>query len=206
MKPHRAVFLDRDGTINRMVYNPDFGLVDSPLNPEEFDLCDGAAEAIAVVNRLGLLAVVVSNQPIVAKGKCSLSVLDAITAKMERQLAQSGAKLDGIFYCLHHPEAKLEPYRVECDCRKPLPGLLLRAARELDINLSGSYMLGDGITDVLAGQRAAAKTVLISARKCYTCDAMAERGTQADYMVGTLLEAARLIASLEQETEETAGD
>ena len=128
----RAVFLDRDGVINRMVYNSEFGLVDSPQNPEEFKLLPGVGEAIRLVNETGFLVVVVSNQPGVAKAKFTLDILEAMTQKMHDELAQAGAHLDGVYYCLHHPQAVVGSYRTTCTCRKPAPGLLIQAAEELN--------------------------------------------------------------------------
>ena len=194
---NRAVFLDRDGTINAMVYNPEFGLVDSPSNPDEFRLLPGVGEAIRALNEAGFLAVVVSNQPGVAKGKCTPALLEAMTEKMRQGLAESGARLDAIYYCLHHPEAALPDYRAVCDCRKPKPGLLMRAAQELDIDLGRSFMIGDGITDLVAGQAAGAQTVLVNRRKCYLCDEMTRHQVRPNHVVADLTEAAALICVLE---------
>ena len=189
----RAVFLDRDGTINAMVYNPEFGLVDSPQNPDEFRLLPAVGEAIRAISEAGFLAVVVSNQPGVAKGKCTPAVLEAITEKMRQGLAERGARLDAVYYCLHHPEAALPDYRASCDCRKPKPGLLLRAAQELDIDLSASFLVGDGITDLLAGMQAGVTTVFLSADKCHICDELARQQVDPGFIVPDLLSAARLI-------------
>jgi len=189
----RAVFLDRDGSINSMVYNPDFGLVDSPQNADQFQLLPGVPEAIRLINEMGFLAVVVSNQPGIAKGKCTPDDLEAITQKMHRELAAGGGRLDAVYYCLHHPEALLEEYRVICDCRKPRPGLLQRAAEELGIDLGTSYMVGDGLTDVLAGKAVGCITILLSNRKCEICRMMDELHTWPDFQAPNLLEAVRLI-------------
>src|SRR3990172_1193265 len=103
---NRAVFLDRDGVINKMVYNSEFGLVDSPANPDEFRLNSGVAEAICQINRMGLLAIVVSNQPGIAKGRFTRALHDAMTDKMHRLIEQAEGRLDGVYYCLHHPHAR----------------------------------------------------------------------------------------------------
>ncbi len=102
---NKAVFLDRDGTVNAMVYNPDHGLVDSPANPDEFKLLPGVGKAIGRINEMGFLTLVISNQPGIAKGKFTLEILEAIDKKMRDELAQCGAHLDKIYYCLDHPEA-----------------------------------------------------------------------------------------------------
>jgi D-glycero-D-manno-heptose 1,7-bisphosphate phosphatase len=193
----RAVFLDRDGTINTMVYNPDFGLVDSPAKPGEFELLPGVGEAIRAINQMGLLAVVISNQPGVAKGKLTLQLLEEITKKMHQELAKKGGILDAVYYCLHHVDASVNQYRVVCNCRKPQPGLLIKAAQELDINLSQSYMIGDGITDILAGQVVGATTMFVGNRKCYTCDEFSRQGVQSDYIVEDLPQAVKIIQSIE---------
>jgi D-glycero-D-manno-heptose 1,7-bisphosphate phosphatase len=189
----RAFFLDRDGSINGMVYDPEFGLVDSPRNVHEFELLPGVGEAIRLINEIGLLAVVVSNQPGIAKGKYRRPGLEAVTEKMHRELAAVGAHLDAVYYCLHHPEALLEEYRVLCDCRKPKPGLLQRAAQEHGIDLQASFMIGDGLTDVLAGKAAGCTTILLGNHKCASCRVMDEREARPGFIASDLSEAVRLI-------------
>jgi D,D-heptose 1,7-bisphosphate phosphatase len=199
----RAVFLDRDGVMNSYVYNPEFGTVDSPSNPEEFSLLPGIADAVIEFNHLDLLTIVVSNQPGVAKGKFCMELLEQMTEKMVEALVASGARLDEVCYCLHHPEASVPKYRGNCECRKPKPGLLLRAADKWRINLSESYIVGDGITDVQAGIAAGVKTVFVNLRKCYLCEELAGQGVQPDYFVSSLTEAATVIRSIEAGEPET---
>ena len=189
----KAVFLDRDGVINRMVYQPDFGLIDSPNNPDEFFLLPGVSRGVRQINEMGLLTIVISNQPGVAKGKFTEKLLKATTDKMHRELASEGARLDAVYYCLHHPEAMVPKYRSVCDCRKPKPGLLFQAAQEWGIDLRGSYFIGDGITDVLAGQAAGTQTILISSRKPYLYEALSEHNANPNYIVASLDEAVNLI-------------
>ena len=187
-----AVFLDRDGAINKMIYNPDFGLVDSPSNVNQFELLPGVGEAVHTINEMNLLSIVVSNQPGIAKGKFSRAILDGITQKMKHALADSGGLTD-VFYCLHHPDAIVHEYRVTCDCRKPKPGLLKQAAAKLNVDLRSSYMVGDGLTDVLAGKAAGCRTILLGKRKCDLCEVMSERNAWPDFIVSDLVEAIRLI-------------
>ena len=189
----KAVFLDRDGVINSYVYNSDFGTVDSPSNPDEFQIVAGALEAIAAFRNMGFLVVVVSNQPGIAKGKFSPELLEAVTAKM---MEECRGMIDAVYYCLHHPHAVDRQYRCDCECRKPRPGLLFQAAREWDIELTESVMIGDGLTDVIAGRSAGTRTVLISARKCYLCDAMEEHHATPDYVAATLPDAVQIVRSL----------
>jgi D,D-heptose 1,7-bisphosphate phosphatase len=164
---NRAVFLDRDGVINAALYNPVEGKLDTPYRLEDFRLLAGVARAVRAINEMGFLAVVVSNQPGVAKGKCDYAFLEAVDAELTARLARQGAHLDAIYYCLHHPDAVNESLRVDCDCRKPKPGLLLQAARELDIDLAGSFMLGDSPRDIEAGLAAGCQTILVDGHRSY---------------------------------------
>lgn len=191
----RAVFLDRDGVINPLVYHAEFGTVDSPANPDEFVLLPGVGSALSRIRSEGYLTILISNQPGIAKGKTSKRQLDAITEKMLLELAGEGGRLDGIYYCLHHPEAAVSEFRVQCDCRKPRPGLLLRAAQEHDIDLGESFMVGDGVGDIVAGQAAGLTTIFVSSRKCYVCDELDRQGARPHFVVDSLVSAADLIAS-----------
>jgi D,D-heptose 1,7-bisphosphate phosphatase len=158
--PQRAVFLDRDGTINALN-----GFV---TTPEQFTLLPGAAEAIRRINDLGFLAIVITNQPVIARGQCSLEDLEAVHQKMESDLGKAGAYLDDIFFCPHHPDkgfpGERPEYKIDCECRKPKPGLILRAAKKYHIDLSQSYMAGDHLRDVQAAIAAGVKPVFITAQ------------------------------------------
>ena len=149
----KAVFLDRDGTINKYV-----GFL---TKPEQFELIDGAAEAIKRINKSGYLAIVVTNQPVIARGDCTWEELQTIHDKMETELGKAGAFVDAIYICPHHPDKGFEgerpEYKHECDCRKPKAGLLLQAAQDFNIDLSQSIMIGDSGCDVEAGNRAGCK-------------------------------------------------
>jgi D-glycero-D-manno-heptose 1,7-bisphosphate phosphatase len=164
---NRAVFLDRDGVINAALYNPLEGKPDTPYRLEDFRLLAGVARAVRAINEMGFLAVVVSNQPGVAKGRCDYAFLETVNAELTARLARQKAHLDAIYYCLHHPDAVDESLRVDCDCRKPNPGLLLRAARELNIDLAGSFMLGDSPSDIEAGLAAGCRTILVDGHRSY---------------------------------------
>ena len=193
----KAVFLDRDGVINAYACDPEFGTIDSPANPEDFALLPGAAQAVAKLNEAGLLAVVVSNQPGVAKGRFTPVLLDAITEKMKLGVGQAGGNLDAVYYCLHHPEGSVDGYRRRCDCRKPGAGMFRQAAHEWEIDLDRSYTIGDGIVDILAGREAGTKTILVSPRKCYVCSELTRRNVWPDWVVTDLAEAADLIRKIE---------
>ncbi len=189
----KAIFLDRDGTINALAYDSDHGLVDSPATPEEFHLLPGTGEAIRQINESGFLAVVVSNQPGIAKGRFTARHLDAVTRKMHRDLARFGARLDAVFYCLHHPDAVQEEFRITCTCRKPKPGLLTQGARSLDIDLGRSYLIGDGINDIEAGAAAGCRTAWVGRRRCDVCEVMASKAVAPDHSAATLHEAVDII-------------
>ena len=154
----KAVFLDRDGTINKYV-----GFL---RRLDEFKLIDGVPEAIRKINESGYLAIIVTNQPVIARGEVTSDELEMIHNKMETLLGREGAYLDGIYYCPHHPdkgfEGEVVDLKVECICRKPKPGMLLKAAEDFNIDLSKSWMVGDSANDIAAGKAAGCRTALIS--------------------------------------------
>ncbi len=193
MALRKAVFLDRDGVLNQVVCHPEFGLIDSPSNPDQFQLLPYVPEILRSIRALGFLLVVVSNQPGIAKGKFTVEILKAIDEKMHKELRQGGIALDAVYYCLHHPEATLPEYRLRCQCRKPRPGLLLQAARDLDIDLPGSYMVGDGLTDVQAGIAAGCRTILIGNHKCDLCTKMEQMEIDPDLIASDLSAGVRFI-------------
>lgn len=153
----RAIFLDRDGTINRYV-----GFLRSI---DDFELLPGVFEAVKLINASGYLAIVVTNQPVIARGEVTVPELQLIHNKMETLLGAEGAYLDAIYYCPHHPhkgyEGEVPELKIDCECRKPKPGMLLKAAEDFNIELNNSWMIGDGENDIKAGKAAGCKTVLI---------------------------------------------
>jgi len=152
-KRQAAVFLDRDGTINEEV-----GYLD---HPEKLKLIPGAAEAIRLINASGMKAVVVTNQSGVARGIFDEAVVGAVHARLRELLMAEGGCLDGIYFCPHHPTEGRGRYLRSCGCRKPAPGLLLKAAAELNLDPAGSYMVGDTLNDIEAGKRVGARGVLV---------------------------------------------
>lgn len=149
-----AVFFDRDGTL---INDPGY------LNhPDQVQLLDGAAEALRELKGLGYQTVVVSNQSGVARGIVTEEMLEKIHERLRELLAAKGASLDKIYYCPHHPDGVIDEYRKDSDWRKPRPGMLLAAAREMDIDLAKSWMIGDTERDVEAGRSAGCRTILIS--------------------------------------------
>ena len=148
--PRIAVFLDRDGVINKEV--------NFLHKPEQLELILGVVEAIRLINRKGYLAIVVTNQPVIARNMCSIEELETIHATIETMLGKGHAYLDTIYYCPHHPDSgypeERKEYKITCECRKPKPGMILQAAKEWNIDLSQSYMIGDNETDIQAGENA----------------------------------------------------
>ena len=154
----KAVFLDRDGTIN--VYK------DFLTDIDDFELIPGVADAIKKINALGYLAIVITNQPVIARGEISWDQLEEIHNKMETELGKEGAYLDRIYFCPHHPhkgyDGEIVELKIECDCRKPKPGMILKASKDFNVDLSQSYMLGDSENDIKAGIAAGCKSILLN--------------------------------------------
>ena len=177
----KAIFLDRDGVINKEV--------DNLSQIEDFELLNGVAEAIRKLNQSEYLSIVVTNQPVIAKGFITEPDLNQIHKKMETLLGNSQAYLDEIYYCPHHPESgfagEIKELKVRCNCRKPEPGMILKAANDYNIDLEDSWMIGDRGTDVLAGKRAGCKTVYLNP------DLINQ--AQADFVFAGLLEAVNFI-------------
>ena len=153
----RAVFLDRDGTLNKYV-----GFL---RDIDDFELLPGVAQAVRAVNDSGFLAIVVTNQPVIARGEVTEEQLKEIHNKLETLLGLEGAYLDAIYYCPHHPhkgfEGEIPELKFDCGCRKPKTGMLERAADDFNIDLSASWMVGDSENDIKCGLNAGCKTALI---------------------------------------------
>jgi D-glycero-D-manno-heptose 1,7-bisphosphate phosphatase len=186
---NRAVFLDRDGIINELVYHREQEVIDSPFTPGQFKLIPGITEAMKILRSLGYLTILVSNQPGIAKKHMTTKNFELIKQKMNSELMADGVELDGEYYCLHHPEAVVEKYRIACDCRKPLPGMLFKAAQEKDINLKESWLIGDNLSDIKAGKAAGCRTILIGTMKCEICRFMSEINVVPDKIFDNLAEA-----------------
>lgn len=192
---HWAVFLDRDGVINEPVPHPTSGLPESPHRADEVALTSGCIDALRILRACGATLVVVSNQPSAAKGTASVADLEAVHREIAGRLTAAGVEPDDWRYCHHHPDA-VDPALARCDCRKPRPGMLLAAARDLGIDLSASWMVGDGDADVGAGRAAGCRTILVehpgSAHR---------RGDEApDVRVASILDAARHVEAASRAT------
>lgn len=179
----KAVFLDRDGTINREV--------DNLHDLSQLYLLPGAARAIARLNKMEYLVIVITNQPVVARGLLTEKELDKIHAVIIRRLGSKHAKLDAIYYCPHHLNANVAKYRMKCKCRKPNTGLVRQAIRKFHIDPRKSFMVGDTMPDIVMGKRAKLTTVLVKTGGAERND----RGytTEPDFTAKNLGEAAKII-------------
>jgi D-glycero-D-manno-heptose 1,7-bisphosphate phosphatase len=191
----KAVFLDRDGVINALVYHQDAGVIDAPFKRSQFKLLPRVPEAIRLLNDLGLGVAVVSNQPGIAKGHLNRKTLFAFERTMLSRVRAAGGRIDHTYYCLHHPEAKVQELRQRCNCRKPEIGMLERAAEELNVSLKECYMVGDGIPDLQAAARAGCRSIFVGRWKCEICQFTEAPHVRPDLVAGDLWEAAQIIRS-----------
>lgn len=190
---NKAVFLDRDGVINEIIYHQEMGVIDSPFTVEQFKLLPDVGKAINKLHNLGFKVIIVSNQPGIAKKHFTMKTFEEIRNKMKKELLKTDSYVDAEYYCFHHPEAKLKEYKKNCDCRKPKPGMLLKAAKEHDIDLKNSWMIGDGLTDIQAGTIAGCKTILIGRMKCDLCRIMDDMGVKPLHITPNLYKASLII-------------
>lgn len=157
----KAIFLDRDGTINEYK-----GLIS---NVEQIALIPGAAQAVKKINRSDYLAIIITNQPVIARGDCTIDELHEIHNRLESLLGAKGAYVDALYFCPHHPDKgfgdERPEYKMDCSCRKPKPGMIIQAANDYNIDLEQSFMVGDDIKDVLAGRAAGCKTAYFHSGK-----------------------------------------
>lgn len=149
----KCVFLDRDGNINVEK--------DYLHKVEEFEFIDGAREAIKLFNDLGYLVVIVTNQSGVARGYYDESSVKTLHDYLQKEVEKIGGHIDGFYYCPHHPEKGIGEYKLDCSCRKPEPGMFLKAQKDLDIDFSSSIMVGDKISDIKAGENLGMRSILV---------------------------------------------
>jgi D-glycero-D-manno-heptose 1,7-bisphosphate phosphatase len=185
-----AVFLDRDGTLNEMVYDPTHGLLDSPRRPAQVRAVAHAKELLQELREMGFLIVLVTNQPGISKGTLTLDELHAVNLELSKALAPS--RWDTLEFCPHHPE-----FGLICGCRKPLPGMIFKAAQEHGVDLESSWMVGDGLVDVQAGKAAGCRTILLSKLKLNLIERFFDlEGAEPDFVVRDLLEVLRCIRGI----------
>ena len=186
----KAVFMDRDGVINPLVWNPKASSYDSPHQPSEVSLLPGVPEALEKLARAGYLLIVVSNQPSAAKGKCTLKDLENVHLSLNTLLQNAKqAKIEAFYYCYHHPEASYEPLKLKCECRKPGNLSLRQAQGKFNIRMEESWMIGDRDIDVLCGKSMRTRTVLLD----YPYSRDQRNQNSADFCAADLNEAAEWI-------------
>jgi D,D-heptose 1,7-bisphosphate phosphatase len=180
----RAIFMDRDGVINKKA-----GLL---YKIKDFELIRNAGKAIKKINDSEFLAIVITNQPVIARGLCSIKELEEIHKKMETLLGREGARLDAIYYCPHHPDKGFPgenlKYKIKCGCRKPKIGLVKRAQKDFNIDLKNSYFIGDSHRDILCGKNTGLITIGVrTGNACKDCE------TKPDYLFDNILGAVNFI-------------
>jgi D-glycero-D-manno-heptose 1,7-bisphosphate phosphatase len=184
---NRAVFLDRDGVITQEPPHYAHELSQLELIPK-------SADAIRLLNENGFVVIVASNQAGIAHGYYREEDAILFHQAMKENLAKEGAYIDAIYYCPHQPEAKIERYRVDCDCRKPKPGMLTRAEKELNIDLKQSFIVGDKLSDIEAGKRAGCKTIMV--RTGQGVEELKSNEIDCDYVANDLYDAVQHILYL----------
>jgi histidinol-phosphate phosphatase family protein len=190
-----AIFLDKDGTlIEDVPYNVD---------PNLIRLTDGALDGLRALHEAGYLLIVVSNQSGIARGYFEEQALGAAEKRVRGLLSAGGVPLAGFYYCPHHPDGCVDPYSVECECRKPAPGLVTRAARDLGVDVGRSWMIGDILHDVEAGRRAGCRTILLDVG--HETEWELTRSRIPDFTVPSLDAAARLIINVDGESKLRVG-
>ena len=180
---NKAIFIDKDGTL----------VIDVPynVNPDLISLAPTAAEALQLMQSEGFLLIVISNQSGVARGLFTENDLPPVSEKIQSLLAENSIKIDGFYYCPHHKNGTVKEYSIDCDCRKPKPGMIVKATNDFTIDLSKSWMIGDILNDVEAGKSAGCKTILI--HNGNETEWILNENREPDYKVNTLLEAANII-------------
>jgi D,D-heptose 1,7-bisphosphate phosphatase len=181
--PGRAIFIDKDGTL----------IKDYPysVDPSKIEFYPEVWEALRLMARRGFLLIVVSNQPGVAKGYFREVELENLISAFRQTFSRQGVPLSGFYYCPHHPQGVVEGYSIACQCRKPNPGLIFRAARQFNVELDKSWMIGDILNDVEAGNRAGCRTIMLDRK--HETEWLTGEWRKPDFIVGNFLEAARTV-------------
>lgn len=160
-KQNKAIFLDRDGIVIKMYYDRNFGTIDTPLSVKQIEFVPGIFEFLNEAKKLGFLLILISNQPAVGIKKINLESYKKMKTFIAKTLKNHGIRFDGEYYCLHHSFASISKYKKDCVCRKPKTGLIIKATEDFHINLKDSWMIGDGVYDIIAGYNAGCKTILV---------------------------------------------
>lgn len=187
-----AALIDRDGVINEL---PKYKLgneVEFITSPEDLILINGAAEGIKLLNQNNIKTIIISNQPQVARGILKTEEVITINNKLKELLNNKGAEIDAIYFCPHHPIKGINEFKIECECRKPKPGMIIKAKEEFKLDLKNSFVIGDRSSDIKAGNLAGCKTIAVKTGYGFNDEF---KDATADFIVSDLLEAAKLIIS-----------
>jgi len=187
----KAVFLDRDGVINRLVLNAETGLFESPHREEDFELYPWSLDALRALLQQGYLLFLISNQPSYAKGKTSMENITAIQARFHGILIQEGIRFSEYYYCYHHPQGTVKELTCECECRKPKPYFIEKAKKDYCLDESLSWLVGDRDSDIFCGERAGLRTILV--REPHSIEHQGRSSPTGS--AGNLQEAVRIILS-----------
>jgi mannose-1-phosphate guanylyltransferase / phosphomannomutase len=189
----KAVFLDRDGVINKEI--------DNLSNIDDFELIDGVTNALKRINKSEYISIVVTNQPVIAKGFITFSELNNIHKKMDTLLGKDGAYIDDLYFCPHHPESgfegEIKELKIDCECRKPKSGMLLKASKDYNIDLTRSWIIGDRYADLKAGQSVGCKTILLKTGHCGS-DKVKYKDVKVNFVFESLNEAIDFIFNEEK--------
>jgi D-glycero-D-manno-heptose 1,7-bisphosphate phosphatase len=185
----KAVFLDRDGVINRLVYNPNTNEYEAPQNSNDLELFEWSLQALELLYKKDYKLFLVSNQPDYAKGKTTLKSLKAVHDKLHKYFVNNGLIFKEYFYCYHHPEGVIPEYTKKCKCRKPNPFYVLKAIKNYHIDKNESWFIGDRDSDILCGQASGLTTVLINNEHSKS----KSRKSKPDFRAGNLLKAVQII-------------
>ena len=180
----KAVFLDRDGTIIRHI--------ELMRRVSDIKILPRAESVLKSFNKLGFVVVVITNQPVVARGLATPKEIDEIHAVLINRFEKKGAKIDAVYFCPHHPNGDVKKYRLKCHCRKPEPGMILKAMKKFKINPKLSYMIGDAMIDVVSGKRAGLKTILVKTGPGHARDAEFA-AIKPDFTVKNLTQALKIV-------------
>lgn len=192
---NKAIFLDRDGVINKLVYQKDEGIIDTPINESQFVMVEKVPESIFKLHSSGYKIIIISNQPGIAKGYFTQKTFKNISKKMHSIFKENKVVVEDEFYCFHHPSAKNLKYRMNCSCRKPGIGLIKKASRIYNIDLKNSYFIGDGIVDLQAAKRAGCKSIFIGNVSSTLTEILKEKKLKPTYIAHDLREATAFITT-----------
>ena len=197
-KKNKAIFLDRDGVINKPVFNPKTNEYEAPHNPKDIILFPNTIESLKELIDLKYLLFLVSNQPDHAKGKTSMENLKSVHEKIDTIFKENNIKFTEYYYCYHHPQGIIPEYSITCECRKPGNFFIKQANLKYGLDLANSWMIGDRDADVYCGQSTGTKTIMIILEQ----SAPMSKKSKPDYKANNLQEAVKIIKKLNKDTEE----